>query len=253
MKLTQTNYHTAKNRYLTNSKIQWFLKDKSFFKKYFIAGEYDYDKTDAMIIGSAVDLIASKGYRTFKRRYKLVARRDSKAPNYEFQLNQTMYDNVVSMWESLSRQDAYRDLDTFDRQVILQVEDKSDNFLGLAGMIDFLKIDHDNKEAIIVDLKTSNNTNPDTYHFKCHDLGYYHQMAMYKSLVRRSGHPDYKVICRHLVLDKDSDGINRCYTFEFNEDTINESIIELYKIIDDIKAEKEFAPNNCSWDNPYLI
>jgi len=252
MKLTHKNYFTPKNHYLTNSKIQLFLKDKHRFKDYYINNNVVNLITDPIIIGSAVDLLASKGMRSFKRTYKLVDRRSAKDPKYVTQLNQSMYDTVIGLWESLSSQDAYNDLEDYDRQVLLSEDiDIGNSFVGIAGILDFLKIEDD--RAYIVDLKTSSSTKPETYAFKCLDYGYDMQMAMYSRLVR-TNYPQVKtIVCRHLTIDKDSDGIYKVYTFRFSDETMEYAEFKMTDAIEQISIEKEFAPSNASWDEETLI
>jgi hypothetical protein len=249
-KLTHANYHTHQNKYLTSSKIGWYLKSPELFYKYFIKGNYEYKKTDAMIIGGALDCIATQSLAKFKKLYTVVDRRNSKAEDYEYQLNQTMYDQVMGMWNSLKKQPAFKELKNYKKQVILSLDCNFGGkyFEGLAGMLDFLLIDKD--KAIIVDLKTSNGVNPETYHYKCQEFGYYRQMAMYSSLVSRIYNINSKnIICRHIVVDKDADGINKVYTFEFDIFSIEVASNVLSNTLSEISDTTKFKDPVATWDN----
>lgn len=245
-KLTHANYHTHQNKYLTSSKIGWYLKSPELFYKYFIKGDYEYKKTDAMIIGGALDCIATQSLAKFKKLYTVVDRRNSKAEDYEYQLNQTMYDQVMGMWNSLKKQPAFKDLKNYKKQVILSIDNEVGKFKGLAGMLDFIVVSKDT--AIIVDLKTSNGVNPETYHYKCEEFGYYRQMAMYTWLVSQV-YGSKHIVCRHIVVDKDADGIYKVYTFEFDPFNVAAELGKLVNLVGEITSLTKFKDPVATWDN----
>lgn len=241
--LTKKDYFTPKNNYLSNSKLNWFDKDKALFKKYFIDGEDRGGMTDPMIIGSAVDTWLTSGKKQFEKDYVFVTRRNKKSDTpWECQLSETMYNEVVDLCETVERQTLYKELKNFDRQVLLTHDMPiGKHFKGICGILDFYK------DGIIVDLKTINgNTHPSTYHYKCLDFGYYRQMAMYSLLVEKN-YDVSNVECYHMVVQRDGDGIFPVYFYKFSEERIEEAKKEIDDLITALKKEKDFAPRDVAW------
>ena len=114
------NYFTTKNKYISNSRIGDFLKDKNYFYKKHITGEIENKKTPAMEIGSAVDCWLTQGKEIFKKNYKMVVRKNSKNPPADYiELNETNYNNICNMCEKVEKQKAFQDLKDYKTQVIL--------------------------------------------------------------------------------------------------------------------------------------
>ena len=250
--LTKENYFTTENNYISNSKLGDWLKDKNYFYKKNVTGEITRDISDPMIIGSAVDMWIMEGEKAFRNKYIMVSRRSKKQPDYEYQLNPTMFNCVEKLATNIIAQDAYKELEDFTSQKILQVDKKIGMFDGLCGIPDWFKVD--GKSAIIVDLKTAEDANQQKYFYKCRDYGYFRQMAFYAMLINEIYDIDlFNMQFRHLVVEKDKLDINNCYTFEFAPSHIKEAWRDISAILADISSEKEFAPHNASWDNAVII
>ncbi len=248
-KLNKNTYFSPTNKYLSNSKIKDFAKDKAYFFRKHILGEAPpFKKTPPMIIGSAVDLWLTGSEKEFREQYILVSRRDT---SDEFQLNPTMYKEVEDICTIVSAQDCYKSLKTYKTQKILQYDMPiGEHLLGVCGCLDFLKV-KDNK-AIIIDLKTANNVIPDKYYWTCKSMGYIQQLAMYRKLTYLNFPGVEEVECWHLVVDTTNE-LHPVYTFKFTKDEVNDAETTLDQQIDQIKAEKEFKPRNVNWDEAIII
>lgn len=249
MRLTKRNYFSKTNNYLSASKIKDFQRDKNYFFHKYILKDLPYEKKgEPLIIGSAVDEWLTQGEDKFRDKYTLVSRRDT---NDEFQLNPTQYKKVEDICKKVSSISAYKQLKGFKRQVILQFEEPiGEHFEGCCGMIDFLKVRGD--WAGIVDLKTSNNVNPDKWFWTCEQYKYFQQLAMYGHLVMKNNPAVKHINYRHLVVDT-SDDLYPVYAFEIDFDYMNRAIIDLKDEIEDIKNEKKFLPKDADWTNAYVV
>lgn len=252
--LTKDNYFSIENKFISNSRIGDFLKDKNFFKKKHITGEIPNKKTQPMIIGGAVDCWLTGCRADFEKQYVVVARRNLKNPPVGItELTQAQYEEIVAICESVERQDAYKDLTGHTTQQILTMPMELGKFIGLCGIPDWFNVD--GHKAVITDLKTAEQAKSAVkYHYHCLDYGYYRQMSVYDLLIRHN-YPEVKEIeHRHLVVEKDSDGVNRVYTFILSAERVEmEKEVILDNILPAIKAETEFAPSNVKWEDAVVI
>lgn len=249
-KLTKKNYYQTNNGWLTNSKINDWLKDKDFFFRKHIAGEIPPKKTDSMLIGSAVDEWLTKGRKSFDKKYKLVSRRTTGNDN---ELNNTQFEHVIKMCQKIESQDAYKALKKHKKQVILSYPlNLGKHFVGIAGTPDFLKID--GAKANIVDLKTSAEMDSvNKYHWHCENFGYYRQAGMYSLLVHLNYPEITDIICNHLVVEKDSDGIYNVFTYILSDDRVKFEMDKILNILPEVAQETKFAPKNASWFDAVTI
>lgn len=254
MILTHDNYHTLENRHLTNSRIKDFQRCKSYFKKRHITGELKQKGKDAFIIGSAVDTWLTVGKDAFIAGYLVVTRRNLKNPPTDYiELNQTQYNEVVNMCTVLESQPAYQDLATHKAQQIISAEfEVNEHFNGLACIPDWVLMDGDT--CVLTDLKTANNTDERKHHYKCLDFGYYMQFAV-ETLIIRMNHPEIKKFkYRHLVIDKDPDGINTPYTFILDNEQVEAHLRILEKeLIPMISKEREYNPKTVTWEDAPVV
>ena len=253
-KLTKKTYFSKANRYLTNSRIRDFQKDKHNFFRQHVLGEWLREVTDAMIIGSAVDCWVTESKAAFDKAYRVVGKRTKDAPDYEYQLNNTMYVGIEAMCQSITSQDAYKELakGKWKKQRILQYDmPVGEHFIGLAGIPDFYTVN--GNTAAICDLKTCNNLTPSKYIYVCQDRGYFQQLALY-GLLLKLNYPEVEHIeYRHLVMNKDSDQLYPVHTFVFAEEMMLVEEGKLPDIIEYIKNEKDFEPRNIKWSDAYVI
>lgn len=257
MKLNKTNYFTKKNQYISNSDVGLYLKcPKRFSDKK--KGKVVKSETPALRIGKAVDVYVSEGPASFARQYVASARRSIKNPPKTFtELTLAEYAQVEAMGKKVRSTSAYKALvkGKFKKQQVLQYDMKLGRFKGICGIPDFYKID-DNGHAIIVDLKTSATINPFKYHYHCLTYGYYRQMAMYSYLLAKifpSTIHSKKLEYKHLVIEKDPDGIYNVATFILDPDLVTKERDSLVRTIHEIKNTKTFKPKNASWEDATVI
>jgi len=249
--LNHENYFTKENKHLSNSKISDWLKSKHYFYKKHISCETSQSVTDAMVLGSAVDTWLTESREEFEKQYIQVTKRSRNGDTpWRYQLNKTMYDAVENMCTSAEDSPALKALSDYETQKILQSDIQLGHFDGIAGIPDLIKIDGDTCE--IVDLKTAKTIDPTKYHWHCIDFGYYRQQAMYQILAENI----YKCKnfrSRHVVIEKDPDGINHVQTFILNQGRINKDKDFLFQVFESIKNEKDFLPHKASWDDAIEI
>jgi len=254
MNLTHENYHTLESRYLTGSRIKDFLKCKQYFYQLHISGERKSKKTEALIIGSAVDVWLTRGENAFKREYLSVARRNVKNPPVGYtELTNSQFDEVVSLCTVLERQPAFEELKNHIAQAIIKYDESmGEHFCGLSFMPDWYKIEGD--VCIITDLKTTANGSEKKYFWHCVDYKYFEQMAV-ATLIFRKTNPEIKeFVYRHLVVEKDVGGVPMPYTYFLDNNRVEvcANIIK-NEVIPMIASEKEFMPKEVSWSGSPTI
>jgi hypothetical protein len=240
MKLTPKNYYTNKNRYISNSKISDWLKDKNYFYRKHMLGTVDQEPTDALIIGKAVDIWLTGSRKKFEGEFIGVKRRGGDIPKGTTELTLTQYDEVVALCEAVEATTVYKEIRSdkgFKSQVIMQLDYKAGLFNGYCGIPDFIKVDGDT--CTIIDLKTTRDISPEKYYRHCLEYGYFRQQAMYQMLAQHN-FGCTKFESYHLVVEKDADGIHHItyYLLKQSEVDINGKI--LTQCLEDIAKEKEF-------------
>jgi len=248
MKLNKANYFTKANTYVSSSKLSCFLRDKNLYKRKYIDWSVAQEKTDALIIGSAVDCLLTGTKAKFNKEFVIVDRRSSKSEDTRMQVNPTMLDKINGIVASVKRQDIWKSLKTkdFKKQVIL-----TDDDLGICGMLDLLSVNGDH--AIIVDLKTANTIDPRKYYWHAFEYGYYRQFGFYKTLVLKN-YPEVKrVDCYHLAVEKDPDELYDCAVFQFDSGMIDNAIEVMKGDLQELRRETVFAPKSVGWKDKILI
>lgn len=250
------NYYSSGNRMLTQSKIKDFDKDPNYFYKKHITGEIEEKKTDTLRVGSAVDCWLTESRKAFENKYYVPeGNRKSQADDYDFQLTDNMYKEIVGLCEAVERLTIYTDImKEYDSQVILYKKCKiGEHFDALAGIPDWIKIDTNNKKCSIIDYKTTQSIVPQKYYFTCIDYGYFLQQAMYQKLVSMM-YPQIKEFeSWNLATEKDPKGIYKTGLFLLSQDRIKLETIRLDKLIEEIKEEKKFSIADLTWDNYEVI
>lgn len=257
MQLTPTNYHSKENKYLTSSKLRDFLTSKEYFKKMHITHKLEKETTDAMIEGSMVDDLLTRGKKHFYSHYTPVERRNKKNPPQDYvEVTQTMWDNALNRAKKLTECSAYKQIEHYEKQVILQLEKPSKNklFEGAAAMLDFLYVDKRGEVADIVDLKTARTIEPLKYNYDALSHGYDIQLAWYGWLVHElHGIPYNKITYKHLVVEKDVYNINKVGTFIFDRYHIDVLREELMQIMEEIFACKDWKDKDATWEDAHTI
>lgn len=246
MKLTKRNYFTIRNKYITNSKITDWLKDKNYFYRKHVLGEIPQKVTDSMVIGKAVDTWLTEGEKKFRDNFIAVTRRNlSNPPDDYTELPMNQYAMVEKICRRVEQIQAFKELKGFKKQKILQYDMDLGIFEGIAGIPDWYKI-VDNELGIIVDLKTAPSIIPIRYYRHCYDYGYFRQQAMYQMLLEYTANIK-KFESYHIVVEKDPDEIFDVAIFKLNQNIIEDKKKEINQILADIKKERRFLPKNISF------
>lgn len=252
--INKDDYFSIRNKHISNSRIGDFLKDKHYFKLKHITGEIENKKTTPMLIGSACDRWLTAGKDIFLKEYIAVSRRNLKnPPEGIIELTPVQFDQVVSICESVERQDAFKELADHKKQEILTMPMELGLFVGLCGIPDWFKVE--GSKGIITDLKTAEQAKSSVkYHYHCLDYNYYTQGSIYQLLIKHN-FPEVKDITfRHLVVEKNNDQIYNVYTFILDEERLameEENILN--NILPMIAKEKDFLPNNTKWSDARII
>jgi len=246
MKLTNENYFTPKNKYLTNSRVGDYLKSPNYFHRKHILGEIKSKTTRAMVTGSAVDYLLAQDDE--KANYVVVARKNLKNPPTDcVEVSQSEYEEIMAIATAVQETEVYKDIDKkYIKNPILSFDTKiGKHFVGLAGRPDYLLVT--DKEIIIVDLKTSRTVDPRKYYYHCKDFGYFRQQAFYQDLAKRT-YGDLPVKSYHLTVDKQKDICN-VVLFELDQDEIDMESQELEAIIIEIANRTDYSKPKINWED----
>jgi hypothetical protein len=157
------------------------------------------------------------------------------------------------MAKSLIDQPAFKDMVDHETQKIIYMDMPiGEHFTGLAAIPDWIKIK--GNTCIITDLKTAFDADDRKYHYKCLDFGYYRQFAVMKIIINKL-YPEVKeYLFRHLVVEKDKDGIFAPSAFYLSNEQVENNVnLILDNIIPAITNEKEFLPKIVDWKNAITI
>lgn len=246
MKLTKSNYFTIRNKYITNSKITDWFKDKNYLYRKHVLGEVPEKITDAMLIGKAVDLWLTDSEKAFREKFIKVSRRNLQDPPKDYyELPISQYEKVEVMCQKIQQQKIFKQLKGFHKQKILQTDMPLGLFEGYAGIPDWFKIK--DKTAIIVDLKTAPSIVPAKYYYHCLDYNYFRQQAMYQILVKDNFKEVEEFISYHIVFEKDTDDIFDVGIFVLDQERIEKEKQIINAVLFDISNERKFLPKDISF------
>jgi|ERR1035437_2741869 hypothetical protein len=260
MKLTAKNYHQENGRYLTSSKISAYRLDPYYYYQKHVLKTLDDEKTDALILGSAVDTYVTKGKRAFNKLFKPVARRTNAEGLKYTEMTTAAYQEAVAISERVMSTTAFKELQDFERQVVLTMEQpltpvsalpSSLVVKPLAGMLDFLKVK--GNIAGIVDLKTARTADERKYFYHALDYGYFIQAAVYIKLVK-ANYPEVTIVdfC-HLVVSKENKNFYEVRTFRFHTDLIENYIHQVNTLIFEISTRTDWAPKDASFKDAFIL
>jgi len=256
MKLTKENYYT-RHRYLSNSKLSDFIRDKNYFYRKHIQGIVQDEKTDALLVGDAVDTYLTEGKEAFYKRFIKVERRNKKEPPIGFvELTAAQYELALGMAQKLELQPAFQDIikEKFVAQKILQVELPIGSYFdGLCGKPDWFKVSKGGT-CTIIDLKTTASIDIGKYEHSCSSYGYYRQQAFYQMLLKSIYQDDIKHFeSRHIAVEKDPYGIYPVGVFIINQQKIEEEKLIINELINELIDEKNFDVVKRKWGDAKII
>jgi len=261
MILTKENYFSDNNNYLSNSKINDWLKGKDYFYRKDITHEIKNKKTKSMLIGSAVDNILTDINNLINGNYAVRqfngTTKDGKAETRELLeagktiITKDEYDEILAISDYLSQTTAYKELHDHKSQEILQVDmPLGEHFVGLCGVPDWYKIEAG--ICMITDLKTTNSLTRKDYYYHAKEMGYFRQQAFYRMLLGMLNPEIIDYINRIIVIDTEKDVYNM-ETYIVSEREINIATTQLQKIISEIIEEKEFKRKDITWENAKIL
>jgi len=252
--IKEDDYYTEKNNFLSNSKLNDFFKDPHYFYQKWIEHSIPIEnkKTDALIIGSAVDTYLTEGKEAFLKKYTAVARRNLKnAPTDTIELTEDQYNRALHMAEKVAAQPAYQEIkkQKYKAQEILAVEmNLGKAFRGICGKPDWYYI-FPNKTCIIRDLKTTTDIDPDKFYYHCLDYGYFRQQAFYQILLEKIHYMKGLTFkSQILAVEKDPDGIHLCATYTLSQKIIEQEKEKINTILTDLRRDRErYTPKKVTW------
>lgn len=256
IKLTKENYFTPENTAISNSKVSDFLKSKEYYYKKHILHEIDPEETVPLKIGKMVDCILSGEPVPYQAS---VLKKDN-PELYEYQ--KTLPDNLFiteNQWEeaqkraqAITREPFYQDyLQHSKFQVILQGTYKR---IQICGVIDVLTETVDT--IYIDDFKSSSEmkaTNSKWF-WNCVESGYFRQMGAYSYMInKRYNRKKKKIICRHIVVWKESRDLYKVKLYILPDLMINVGTEEFLAGVKMIKKEKNWFDEPITWDKAELL
>lgn len=251
------NYYTPQNRYLSNSKINDWFRDKHFFHRKHILGEIEAKESRPLLIGKAVDTLLIAGQAQFDKEFVVVKKKSPKTffkPDVT-ELNEGEFEEISGMVQSLRESPAYQSLVTeghTTQQILYKQMPIGQHFIGICGIPDFFLVK--GNKCIITDLKTIADASPNKHHYHCLDYGYYRQMAMYSILIQHFSKKKLKFEYRHLLVEKDSDKLYKVYARRLAPARIDLERDNIIKnIIPAIAAETEFKKFSQDWSDAVEI
>ena len=244
MTLTNENYFTADNKYLTNSKVGDYLKSPNYFYRKHILHEIENKTSKAMVTGSAVDFLLAQD--DDKPVFKVVARRNIKNPPTDcIEVNESDYEEIMAIATAVQETEVFADIDKkYIKNPILSFDTKiGKHFVGLAGRPDYILVT--DKEIIIVDLKTSRTTDTRKYYYHCKEFGYFRQQSVYQWLAKKT-YGDLPVRSYHLTVDKQKDICN-VVLFELDQNEIDREAREVEYLTTEIANRTDYSRPKIAW------
>ena len=256
--LTEQNYYSPENDWISNSKVSDFLRSKRYFYEKHIEHSIADEDTPSMMLGRMVDLIFSAGsVAALEGAYKIKdARGEKQVEGGPVPVTLEKWNQAIEMGLTLITSNWYSFYHTpgleVDFQKILTgyVQDGKKK-IGVCGKTDMFAIDHANKVIYIDDLKTAALgaiRNSTTWFWHCHEFGYFRQLWHYKNMAAAL-YPEYKVITRHAVLSSGKDGVYKTKLFIIPEHLLREPGKQFTATVKAIAKEKKFADPAIGWEN----
>lgn len=259
IELTEANYYTRENEYISNSKVSDFLASKEYYKAKHIDHTVIEEKTDAMELGSMVDHIFSRGsIGALTEKYRVKQGRsdvhDPEDPIIPVTL--TQWNKAIEMGRTILDSEWYLFYKTPGLKVNFQqiLTDKVKTkkpFIGICGKTDIFVIDEANKTIYIDDVKTAAlgaMRTSTTWYWHCLEFGYFRQLYGYR-LMAQHMFPGFKVITRHAVISSGKRGKYLTKLFVIPEDLLWTAGTEFLNTVTAIANEKTWKDEPVGWSS----
>ena len=264
-KITQEQYFAMNNGIITRSKIMDYELCPHYFYRKHITGEIARNSSSpALAVGGAVDdlLAQIEMSRDIVVFYGDRRTKDGKAEYAELiddgkiVVSPAQYDQIIGISAAVEETSAYKDLSDYEKQVVLAIKLKdigltpNSMFHTIAGLPDFIKVDHERKHISIKDLKTAQTIDPRKYYWHCEKYGYFYQAALYTMLVRAM-YPSYTSDFGHIVAEKAEPF--RVATFIIPNNIIEKNIVMIEDTIKRMLADKDFKKKDTRWSDAIVL
>lgn len=278
--LTQDNYYTPENMAISNSKVRDFLTSKELFYGRHVDHSIPPDVTPAMTLGKYVDGIMERGsIKKFNQRYLVKVLKKDNLTGYMKQqkisskeperiITEETYAKVIRMGDKILRAPFYREYKKMKalfqvplwQPISSWINDSATNFpngamvdsFDVCGLLDVLTFDRKNSTVYIDDLKTTKSAsmkNPQSWYYKCVDMGYLRQMAFYRWLVMQA-YPEYDhYICRHVVISNEKTDLYPLKLFVIPNEMLKSHLEEFFTAAYAIATEERFIDTLPSWSD----
>ena len=279
--LTKNNYYDPSNMGISNSKVRDFLTSRELFYGRHVDHSIPQDTTPAMTLGKMVDEIMERGsVKKFQQRYLVKVLKKDDLTGYMKQqkiaakepdriITEETYAKVVRMGDKILRAPFYKEYKK--KKALFQVplwqpfmswvKDPASNSefarqyvpdFDVCGLLDVLTFDHKTSTVYIDDLKTTKSAsmkNPQSWYYKCVDMGYLRQMAFYRWLVIQA-YPEFEnYICRHVVISNEKTDMYPLKLFVIPNEMLKSPLEEFFSAAHAIAIEEKFIDILPSWSD----
>lgn len=260
MRLTHKNYFTAKNKHISNSKVNDFLLSKEYYYKKHIARTIKEELTPSMQVGKMVDLYVSSGKPSeIAKEFSIKVLKSENPELYEAQklmdqsyiVSKDIYDRAITMGKKIVESNLYRWWKEYDAQFqVLLTATYSD--VPVCGIADVITVRKDMQTIFIDDIKTaaaSAMKSPYAWVRHCEEYGYLRQLAHYKAMVQFTpAYPNnYDIVCRHLVIGNQASEWHPIQVYEFSDELLQGWAENFRDIALAISKEKSWKDHIPSW------
>lgn len=264
IELNQLNYYTPANTCISNSKVSDFLLSREYYFKRHISRELDFKATVPIKIGRIVDAVFSQEKIPYMVK---VLKRDD--PDL-FEIQKTMDDDLfvteAQMEEGLMRGQAITREPFYQEylkngakfQPILQAEIRWPDVasaIQICGMADV--ISEDDEHFYIDDCKSVSPMKLKSaahWYWNCIEMGYDRQMGAYAGMAQEMGlNNGKKIVCRHVVVTKERDGVYKVRLFVLPEEMWDRGGQKFVKGVVALAAEKNWIDPPLNWNDAEVL
>jgi hypothetical protein len=257
--LTAANYHSKDNTAISNSRIGDYLLSKKYYYDKHVARTLIEKKTDAMTLGSIVDMIFSGEDPETKFRAK-VGRGDKDGPDDgKTAVTETLWNKAYEMGRTLVSAEFYK---FYGKHTKFQFPISGyvpcgDKKIEICGMPDALTIIKKKKKVAIWDddLKTAAlgvMRTTASWYWHAHEFGYFRQFAMRRHILSQM-FPGAEITQRHIVISSTKRGLHEMRLFVIPEELTRDADKIFKKTVIEMSEEKDFTDPPLGWDKAVVL
>lgn len=258
MNLTASNYYTPENTCISNSKVSDFLLSREYYFKRHISRELDFKATVPIKIGRIVDAVFSQEKIPYM--VKVLKRDDPALFEMQKDMPDDMFVTEAQMEEGLMRGQAITREPFYQEylkngakfQPILQGTFCD---IPVCGMADVISEDEncfyidDCKSVSPMKLKSAAH-----WYWNCIEMGYDRQMGAYAWMAGEMGLNNGKpIICRHVVVTKERDGVYKVRLFVLPETMWSSGRNKFLEGATELAAEKNWIDPPLNWNDAEVL